>query len=129
MRRVVLILLLGCLAVAAAGCGGGQDSAAEPETVSGTPGSATEEGAPQGGGDAVVGKQVFLDNGCGDCHVLADAGTEGTIGPNLDEAKPELGIAIERVRDGKPPMPAFKDRLTEKQINDVAAYVVDATTE
>ena len=32
------------------------------------------------------GRQLFLDSGCGACHTLADAGTRGTIGPNLDDA-------------------------------------------
>ena len=38
--------------------------------------------------DAETGKQVFLANGCGSCHTLADLGPEaaGEIGPNLDEA-------------------------------------------
>lgn len=31
------------------------------------------------------GKQLFVAK-CGSCHVLADAGTSGTIGPNLDDA-------------------------------------------
>jgi mono/diheme cytochrome c family protein len=38
--------------------------------------------------DAENGEQVFVDNGCGSCHTLAELGPEaaGTIGPNLDEA-------------------------------------------
>ena len=30
------------------------------------------------------GKQVFMSNGCGSCHTLGDAGTNGTVGPKLD---------------------------------------------
>jgi plastocyanin len=33
----------------------------------------------------IVGKQQFVAK-CGSCHVLARAGTKGTVGPNLDEA-------------------------------------------
>ena len=36
-------------------------------------------------GDAAAGKTLFKDK-CGSCHTLADAGTTGTIGPNLDDA-------------------------------------------
>jgi plastocyanin len=36
-------------------------------------------------GDLVHGKQVFVDK-CGACHTLARAGTQGSIGPNLDVA-------------------------------------------
>ncbi|HSI98380.1 MAG TPA: c-type cytochrome, partial [Gaiellaceae bacterium] len=37
------------------------------------------------GGSQGAGKQLFVDR-CGACHVLADAGTAGTVGPNLDDA-------------------------------------------
>ena len=36
-------------------------------------------------GDKASGKQLFTQR-CGSCHVLADAGSKGTIGPNLDKA-------------------------------------------
>ena len=35
--------------------------------------------------DVATGKQLFTQR-CGSCHVLADAGTKGQIGPNLDDA-------------------------------------------
>jgi cytochrome c6 len=37
-------------------------------------------------GSQGAGKQLFLDANCGACHALADAGTAGVIGPNLDDA-------------------------------------------
>jgi mono/diheme cytochrome c family protein len=37
------------------------------------------------GGDVGQGKKLFVAN-CGSCHRLADAGTSGTIGPDLDGA-------------------------------------------
>jgi cytochrome c oxidase subunit 2 len=41
-------------------------------------------GGGGGGGAAVAqGKQLFTANGCGGCHTLADAGANGTVGPNL----------------------------------------------
>lgn len=36
-------------------------------------------------GDTQRGKELFVEK-CGSCHVLQDAGTRGTIGPNLDDA-------------------------------------------
>jgi cytochrome c oxidase subunit 2 len=42
-------------------------------------------GEAGGGGAAPDGKAVFTDSGCGACHELADAGTTGGVGPNLDE--------------------------------------------
>jgi mono/diheme cytochrome c family protein len=77
-------------------------------------------------GDAAAGKQVFESAGCTSCHTLADAGATGTIGPNLDEAKPPASLVVERVTNGKPPMPSFKGQLSEQQIQDVAAYVSSA---
>jgi mono/diheme cytochrome c family protein len=82
-------------------------------------------GAPAGGGGTPDGKELFASAGCGSCHVLAAAGSGGTIGPNLDESKPSLELAIERVTNGKPPMPSFKDSLTEEQIRAVAKFVAD----
>ena len=63
---------------------------------------------------------------CGACHVLADAGTTGTIGPNLDEAEPQLEPAIEQITNGGGGMPPFGGQLTEEQIGAVAEYVVQA---
>jgi cytochrome c6 len=83
---------------------------------------------PAAGGDAAAGKAVFASAGCGSCHTLADAGTTGAVGPNLDEAKPDHDLVVERVTNGKSPMPSFKDTLSEEQIQDVAAYVVQATS-
>lgn len=83
----------------------------------------------EGGGGKIAateGKEIFAQAGCGSCHTLRDAGSTGTIGPNLDEAKPSLQLAIDRVTNGKPPMPAFKGQLTDAQIKAVAEYVVDA---
>ena len=42
-------------------------------------------GYSEGSGDRIRGKELFVD-GCGSCHTLADAGTTGAIGPNLDFA-------------------------------------------
>ena len=78
-------------------------------------------------GDPTAGKVVFTGGGCGGCHTLADAGTNGTVGPNLDQAKPPLSLAVLRVTHGQGAMPTFKGQLTTKQIADVAAYVVKAT--
>jgi mono/diheme cytochrome c family protein len=45
------------------------------------------------------------------------------VGPNLDDAKPPATLVVTRVTDGAGAMPSFKDKLTEQQIQDVAAYV------
>ena len=78
-------------------------------------------------GDPVAGKKVFLTAGCTGCHTLKDAGSTGTVGPNLDVAQPTYRRATARVTNGKNAMPSFKSQLTTQQIADVAAYVVKAT--
>ncbi len=65
----------------------------ETETETGT-------GTTEGQGDPVAGKEIFLAN-CGSCHTLADAGTTGEIGPNLDDASPSHDKAVERVTNGQ----------------------------
>jgi cytochrome c6 len=105
-----------------------QDEAADAiaayvASVAGTPESTQAAG---GMIQATEGKEIFSAAGCGSCHVLADAGTSGTIGPNLDQSKPTVELAIDRVTNGSGQMPSFRDRLNEAQIRAVAEYVNEA---
>jgi cytochrome c6 len=80
--------------------------------------------APGGGaGGTTNGKQIFQTAGCANCHTLADAGSTGTVGPNLDQAKPPKSLVIDRVTNGKGVMPSFKSQLSAQQIQAVAQYV------
>ena len=125
------LLVIAALALIAGGCGAGETVTPTPETVVGTVPAATQpaETVPPAyaKGDPVAGKKVFLTAGCTACHTLKDAGSTGTVGPNLDDAKPPLGLVLDRVLHGKNAMPPFKGQLTTTQIADVAAYVVKAT--
>lgn len=109
MRRPAAVLAL-ATAVLAAGCG---------------------TGGIAKGGDPSKGKQLFQAK-CGGCHTLADAGTHGQTGPNLDEAfGPDRKqgfkqVTIEQVvRDqielAIPPMP--QNLVTGSDADAVAAYV------
>src|SRR5206468_2747798 len=60
---------------------------------------------------------------CGSCHTLADAGTKGTVGPNLDQLKPDEARVQKQVTNGGAVMPAFKGTLTAAQITAAAKYV------
>jgi uncharacterized membrane protein len=77
-------------------------------------------------GDVAVGKRVFASAGCAGCHTLADAGATGTVGPNLDAAKPSASLVADRVTDGLGVMPSFAGKLTDAEIAAVAAYVSSA---
>jgi cytochrome c6 len=68
------------------------------------------------------GKSIFTAN-CGSCHTLADAGTSGNVGPNLDGVKPTREKVVTQVTNGGGAMPAFKDTLDPQQIQAVADYV------
>jgi mono/diheme cytochrome c family protein len=92
-----------------------------PTTTTATTTAATT--TTGGGGSVAQGKAVFQKAGCASCHTLKDAGATGTVGPNLDERKPRKQLVVERVTNGKPPMPSFKGQLSEAEINAVATYV------
>jgi sulfite dehydrogenase len=128
-----LLPVLAAAALLAAGCStskpGGKDASPLPSTIVGTvPKQKTETVPPQfAQGDPVAGKKVFLSAGCTGCHTLKDAGSNGNVGPNLDQAQPSLALVVNRVTNGQGAMPAFKDNLEPGQIGDVAAYVYKAT--
>ena len=132
MRRIALAVVALVFVLGVAACGGEEEASPEPETTTGeitttdtettdtettTDGEATE-------GDAAAGKEVFLGSaGCGSCHTFADAGTSGTIGPNLDDSAPSFELAVDRVTNGAGAMPSFSSTLSEQDIANVAAYV------
>ena len=86
---------------------------------------ASVAGVPGTGGQATSGKDIFVAN-CGSCHTLADAGTNGNVGPNLDQLKPAQNVVERQVTNGGGGMPAFKGQLTQAQITAVAKYVSTA---
>lgn len=76
------------------------------------------------------GKVVFTESAaptCGTCHHLADAGSVGGVGPDLNVLGPSAEQVTQAVNNGVGAMPAFAGRLTPEQVADVAAYVVEAT--
>jgi mono/diheme cytochrome c family protein len=81
--------------------------------------------------DLTKGKQLFTAT-CGSCHTLADAGTGGTIGPDLDSAyagdriigmknSSFEALVRQQIDLADPPMP--RHLLQGADANDVAAYV------
>lgn len=71
-----------------AACGGGGPAKTSAGTAAGTATSTAQ--APPGG------RQVFLASGCGGCHTLSAAGSQGRVGPDLDEALPGRSSAFIR---------------------------------
>jgi mono/diheme cytochrome c family protein len=137
MRRNVvlalLFLLLGVVALGAAGCGGEDEVSPTAENAEEGAATETETTEDEGGdgaaeGDAAAGEAIYNEQGCGGCHTLEAAGSSGSIGPNLDESKPDFELAVDRVTNGSGAMPAFSDKLSPEEINNVAAYVVESTS-
>ena len=95
--------------------------------------------APRLVGNPNAGKPLFVST-CGLCHRLKDAKTVGTIGPDLDKVtltQPVIAKAITyggssvmtkaQVAKYSTQMVAYKNVLSKKQIQDIAAYVFKAT--
>jgi mono/diheme cytochrome c family protein len=88
----------------------------------------TTTAAAGGGGSAIAeGKRIFASAGCAACHTLKAAGASGNVGPNLDQVKPSYDKVIERVTNGKPPMPSFRGQLSATEIQAVARFVSSST--
>lgn len=73
------------------------------------------------------GKAIFADN-CADCHGATGTGNREFGAPNLTDALwlyggGQKGVADTIVAGRKGMMPAWKDRLTESQLRQVAFYI------
>jgi mono/diheme cytochrome c family protein len=109
MRRIIPIALaVAFLALVSSGCGGKKGSSEEAQS-SGSPGAT-----------------VFADAGCGGCHTMASAGATGTVGPNLDELRPNQERVELQVTKGGNGMPSFADKLSPAEIKQVAGFVATA---
>jgi cytochrome c6 len=107
MRRIAALCLAASLL--ASGCGGddGDDEAS--------------------GSDR--GKTLFTAEAeppCGSCHTLADAGTSGSIGPNLDDLQPSADRVQRAMREGPGAMPSYAESLSDDDRTAVADYVEGA---
>lgn len=76
-----------------------------------------------------LGKKLFMTAtpACAVCHTLKDAGSEGAVGPVLDEIKPNVARVSKVLLNGLGSMPAYKTSLSEADIAALALYVAKAT--
>jgi cytochrome c6 len=84
--------------------------------------------AAGGADELALGKRLFLEGGggqpaCAACHTLKDAGSQGEIGPGLDEIKPDAQRVATAMRNGIGAMPSFQGKLRDAEIQAVAKYV------
>ena len=92
---------------------------------------------------ATSGEQIFVAAGCGSCHTLAKAGTNGNIGPSLDDLASAAGerepgtspeeyvrqslldpdaFTVEGFQSGV--MPSVEGRLDDKQVQALVDYLL-----
>ena len=114
MRAPLGALIVGLVLIAGTGCG---------------------TGGPAKGGNASAGKKLFLTEGrCGSCHTLADAGSKGKVGPNLDDAFEAVksedyeestirNLVLDQVRFPTKGSGMPANLLRGQDAQDVAAYV------
>ena len=111
LRRALPGALLAAVALFAGGCGTG--------------------GMASSSGDQANGQKLFTEK-CAGCHVLAAAGSQGTLGPNLDNAfagpKAEhfkqstlQNVVLDQIREASLPMPA--NLVKGQDAVDVAGYI------
>jgi cytochrome c553 len=103
---------------------GGAPAASSGGTSGGGGETTTGEQAGGGGGAASdQGKLVFTQS-CGTCHTLKDAGTNGQVGPVLDQLKPDEKRVLAAIKNGglgSGTMPA--NIVSGKDAQAVAKYV------
>lgn len=85
--------------------------------------------AAQDAAELELGKKLFSSAvpACALCHTLKDAGASGSIGPDLDELRPDAARVGAAMRNGIGSMPSFRSNLTEAQLAAVARYVAEAS--
>lgn len=116
--RIVTLVATVLMLAFAAGCGGDEAATTEDPAAEATQtATATQDGA---GGDRTAGRETFV-NTCGGCHVLADAGTNGQVGPNLDELAPDRDTVLTAIEVGPGQMP--ENLLQGEDARAVADYV------
>ena len=75
-----------------------------------------------------LGLEIFNNKAqCGTCHILQSAGSEGELGPNLDQLKPKISQVIYVVTNGIGVMPPWGGILSSEEIEAVAYYVFNST--
>jgi mono/diheme cytochrome c family protein len=112
----VVFALLG---IASSPTGDGRESASQAAAASAASGASSS------------GLAVFARMGCGSCHRLEAAGSEGGIGPDLDERLPAhdreslVAVITDTNRVGLSAMPAdFGARMSRAELNALVDFLL-----
>ena len=75
-----------------------------------------------------LGLEVYNNKAqCGVCHALQAAGSDGQIGPNLDQLNAQISQIKYAVTNGIGVMPPWEGILTQEEIEAVAYYIFNST--
>jgi mono/diheme cytochrome c family protein len=119
-RRPATLLVALALAFAA-GCGGDEPGEPADTGVQGGGSAQTQQQTQtQAAGGGAEAKSTFA-NTCGGCHTLKAAGTNGNVGPNLDDLKPDEQTVLNAIKTGPSVMP--ENLLQGAEAQAVAKYV------
>jgi mono/diheme cytochrome c family protein len=106
-----------------------ETTAEQTTTQATTSQETTTEGETTGetnaAGGEPEGEAVFNSAGCAACHTFEPAGATGMVGPNLDNVNLTEAQVQRQVENGGGGMPAFKDRLSQAEIREVARFVAN----
>lgn len=89
-----------------------------------SPGLRADDGA-----EIETGRQLFKSvmPSCATCHTLAAVEAAGTVGPSLDELKPDAARVETALREGLNAMPSYADTLDDAQIRALARFIDSVT--
>jgi mono/diheme cytochrome c family protein len=115
VRKLIAMLAAGALAAGVSACGGSGNSG----DSGGSGSTSTATSTPSSGG-TLDGKAMFAGT-CGGCHTLKAAGTTGSVGPNLDDLKPDKATVLNAIKTGPGVMP--ENLYTGAEAEAVAEFV------
>lgn len=123
--RILTCLIIG-LALSVAGCGSDEPATTEEPAITEAPVTEQTPEAPATETQTAdaAGKEQFVST-CGACHTLSDAGTNGQIGPNLDNLAPDVERVLGAIETGPGQMP--ENLLEGEEARQVAEYVAGNT--
>jgi cytochrome c551 len=110
-----LLAVLAALVLGLAACGGDDGGDSGGGGGGGDGGGATQSASSP---------EERFANTCGNCHTLSAAGTEGQVGPNLDDVKPSKDQVLQAIQEGPSVMP--ENLLQGAEADAVAQYVADS---
>jgi len=76
-----------------------------------------------------LGQKIFTQTAqppCALCHALKAAGATGTVGPSLDDLKPDKAKVLTVLHTGVGVMPRFAETLSEQEMEAVAEFVAQS---